>query len=107
MSFVIDTSIAACWLMPDEHHPIADAAQRRIIHEPAMTPVLWWYELRNIMLVNERRGRLDKAKTDRLQEGIGLRRMTPPIWNWPYAKGIRWRRLMRSSRLLHVQKRSH
>jgi hypothetical protein len=38
MSFVIDASIAACWLMPDEHHPIADAAQRRIIHEPAMTP---------------------------------------------------------------------
>jgi len=68
MSFVIDASVAACWLIPDEHHPIADAAQKRIIYEPAVTPVLRWYELRNIMLVNERRGRLDRARADRALE---------------------------------------
>jgi predicted nucleic acid-binding protein len=68
MPFVINASVAACWLMPDEHHPIADAAQRRIEHESAVTPVLWWYELRNIMLVNERRGRLDQARSARALE---------------------------------------
>jgi predicted nucleic acid-binding protein len=65
MPFVIDASVAACWLMPDERHPIADAAHKRIIHDPAVTPVLWWYELCNMMIVNERRGRLDSAKTAR------------------------------------------
>jgi len=65
MPFVIDASVAACWLMPDERHPVAEAAHKRITHDPAVTPVLWWYELCNIMIVNERRGRLDSAKTAR------------------------------------------
>jgi predicted nucleic acid-binding protein len=66
MPFVVDTSVAVCWFMPDERHPIADAAFRRIIDDPAVTPVLWWYELRNVLIVNERRGRLDNAKTARV-----------------------------------------
>jgi predicted nucleic acid-binding protein len=74
MPFVIDASVAICWLMPDEHHPIADAARKRITHDSAVTPVLWWYELRNIMIVNERRGRLDSAKTAR---ALGLLRELP------------------------------
>jgi predicted nucleic acid-binding protein len=65
MPFVVDASVAACWLMPDERHPIADIAYERIIHDPAAAPGLWWYELRNMMIVNERRGRLDSAKTTR------------------------------------------
>jgi predicted nucleic acid-binding protein len=66
MPFVVDTSVAVCWFMPDERHPIADAAFRRIIDDPAVTPVLWWYELRNVLIVNERRERLDNAKTARV-----------------------------------------
>jgi predicted nucleic acid-binding protein len=65
MPFVVDASVAACWLMPDERHPLADAAYARIASDPAITPVLWWFELRNLLLVNERRGRLDSAKTAR------------------------------------------
>jgi predicted nucleic acid-binding protein len=65
MPFVIDASVAACWLMPDERHPAADAAHKRITHDSAVTRTLWWYELRNIMIVNERRGRLGSAKTAR------------------------------------------
>ena len=63
MPFVVDASIAACWLMPDERHPIAEAAYKRIAREPAIVPALWWFELRNLLIVNERRGRLDSAKT--------------------------------------------
>jgi predicted nucleic acid-binding protein len=65
MPFVVDASVAACWLMPDERHPLADAAYARIAGDPAITPVLWRFELRNLLLVNERRGRLDSAKTAR------------------------------------------
>jgi predicted nucleic acid-binding protein len=63
MPFVLDASVAACWLLPDEHHPAADAAYALIAHDRATAPGLWWYEIRNIFIINERRGRLDNAKT--------------------------------------------
>jgi predicted nucleic acid-binding protein len=66
MPFVVDASVAVCWFMPDERHPIADAALRKIRLDPAVTSVLWWYELRNVLIVNERRGRLDNARTARV-----------------------------------------
>jgi len=66
MPFVVDASVAACWFMPDERHPVADAAYRRIGLDPAVTPGLWWFELRNVLIVSERRGRLDSTKTARV-----------------------------------------
>jgi predicted nucleic acid-binding protein len=63
MPFVLDASVAACWLMPDERHAIAECAWSRLARDAALAPALWWYELRNILIVNERRGRLDSAKT--------------------------------------------
>ena len=66
MPFVVDASVAAYWLMPDERHPVAEAAYKRIAQDPAVTPGLWWYELRNVLMVNERSGRLDNEKTARV-----------------------------------------
>lgn len=63
MPFVVDASVAACWFMPDERHPAAEAAYRRIARDSAVAPVLWWYELRNMLIVSERRGRLESSKT--------------------------------------------
>jgi predicted nucleic acid-binding protein len=63
MPFVVDASVVACWLLPDERHPIAAAANRRIASDPAIAPALLWFELRNLLIVNERRGRLDADKT--------------------------------------------
>ena len=65
MPFVIDASVAVCWLLPDERHIVAEAAYERISRDSALAPVLWRYELRNMLIVNERRGRLDSAKTAR------------------------------------------
>jgi predicted nucleic acid-binding protein len=66
MPFVVDASVAVCWFMPNERHPIADAGFQRIRLDPAVTSVLWWYELRNVLIVNERRGRLDNARAARV-----------------------------------------
>jgi predicted nucleic acid-binding protein len=63
MPFVVDASVVACWLLPDERHPIAAAAYTRIAVDSAVVPALLWFELRNLLIVNERRGRLDPAKT--------------------------------------------
>ncbi|WP_158810070.1 type II toxin-antitoxin system VapC family toxin [Beijerinckia sp. L45] len=62
-AFVVDASIAACWLLPDERHPVAEAAYDLIRTTSAVAPSLWWFELRNMFVINERRGRIDIQKT--------------------------------------------
>ena len=49
------------WCLADENHPLAEQAMRHVIEEGAVAPGIWWYELRNALLMNERRGRLDAA----------------------------------------------
>ncbi len=58
MAFVLDASIVAVWALADESSPVAELAQSRLKYESAMAPSLWWYEVRNLPIVNERRKRL-------------------------------------------------
>jgi predicted nucleic acid-binding protein len=61
MTFVIDASIAACWVFRDEEHHLADLALRRLAEEDAIAPSLWWFELRNVLIANERRKRITQS----------------------------------------------
>ena len=61
MAFVLDASIAGCWAFDDEDHPTAFAALERLRTDDAMAPSLLWFEVRNLLLANERRGRIDEA----------------------------------------------
>jgi len=63
MPFVLDASIAVCWAFEDEDHPIAALALERMRTDEALVPSLWWFEVRNTLIVNERRGRLAEADT--------------------------------------------
>ncbi|MGH7121264.1 MAG: type II toxin-antitoxin system VapC family toxin [Acetobacteraceae bacterium] len=63
MTFVLDASVAACWAFDDEGHPVAALALERIRLDEATAPSLWWFEVRNTLIVNERRGRLSQADT--------------------------------------------
>ena len=60
---VIDSSVAVCWSMPDESSPIADAALE-VARRGIVVPALFFYELRNTLIVNERRGRIDLVWTE-------------------------------------------
>ena len=60
MAFVPDASVAAAWLLPDEEAALADPALERLAGETACVPVLFWYELRNVLLSAEHRGRIDE-----------------------------------------------
>jgi predicted nucleic acid-binding protein len=64
MPFVVDASVAASWFLPDERSPEADATYALLSSDFAMVPSLWWYEIRNIFVVNERRGRINPDQTD-------------------------------------------
>lgn len=63
MPFVLDASVAVCWLFADEDHPNATEALERIRTDEALVPSIWWFEVRNTLLVNERRGRLTETDT--------------------------------------------
>jgi predicted nucleic acid-binding protein len=63
MRFVLDASVTASWAFHDEDHPIASAALERIRTDEAIAPSLWRFEVRNTLIVGERRGRLTAAHT--------------------------------------------
>jgi predicted nucleic acid-binding protein len=63
MPFVLDASITACWAFADEDHPDAALALERIRGDEARVPALWWFEVRNTLIVSERRGRLTETDT--------------------------------------------
>ena len=71
MPFVLDTSAAATWCFPDEQARAADRAFDRLTTEEAVVPHLWWFEIRNVLIVNERRGRLTAADTTAFLRDLG------------------------------------
>ena len=65
MAIVVDVSIAAAWCFPDEQ---ASAAERVLDNLPRLggvVPGIFRYEMRNVLIVNERRGRIDQAGSAR------------------------------------------
>ena len=70
MPFVIDSSVAACWAFDDEDHPAAAKSLERLRSDEARVPSLWWFEIRNVLIVNERRGRLSEANVAAFLHGV-------------------------------------
>ena len=60
MTIVIDASIAATWCFRDRPGTAeADEVMARVHDEPAIVPDLFWHEIRNVLVVAERKGRID------------------------------------------------
>jgi predicted nucleic acid-binding protein len=75
MPFVVDASVAANWLLPDEE-PEALAAWRRIASDPALVPQQWWFEVRNVLLTAERRQRISEQSTPHILHQLSRLRIT-------------------------------
>lgn len=60
MSFVLDNSVALAWCFKDERTPLSIALLDRVTLEGAVAPQLWPLEALNVLLVAERRGRIDR-----------------------------------------------
>ena len=71
MPFVVDASMAGSWCFDDEQSPSADAAMDRLCNDEAMVPSIWWFEIRNILIVNEWRGRIERADADAFLADLG------------------------------------
>jgi len=63
MPFVLDASIAASWafLEGDQN---AELAFETLLADSAIAPWLWWYEVRNLLIVSERHRRRSPADTE-------------------------------------------
>jgi predicted nucleic acid-binding protein len=77
MAFVLDASITACWAFQDEDHPDASLAFLQMSAEEAVVPCLWWFEVRNILVVNERRRRIAESDTARFLLNLSRLRIRP------------------------------
>jgi predicted nucleic acid-binding protein len=69
MSFIIDASVVIAWAFK-EQHATAERALARIQAEEAIVPALWWYELRNVLVLGERQKRLTERETARFLRDI-------------------------------------
>ena len=60
-TLILDASVAVAWLLEDEPDPLAAATLDRVRQDGAVVPQLWHYEVRNALLVAQRRGRLPEG----------------------------------------------
>ena len=68
MTLIVDASALIGWVMPDETGLDLGAA---LAEEDALiAPWLLWVELRNILLVSERRGRLSVGMAEQIVEAV-------------------------------------
>ena len=58
---VIDASVAAAWCFPDEPVAAAERALEDLSRHGGVVPAIFRYEIRNTLIVSERRGRIDRA----------------------------------------------
>jgi predicted nucleic acid-binding protein len=63
MTFILDASVTISWYLAEEAAPIGRRAFAQLGAAGAEAPILWWFDVRNALVVNERRGRLDAAAT--------------------------------------------
>ena len=59
---VVDASVAAAWLLPDEATAMTEAALAATATMAVWVPALWQLEIGNLLLVAQRRRRIDDAK---------------------------------------------
>jgi len=65
MPIVVDCSVAAAWALADERTPWTSASLQAATMDGAIVPSLFWFEIRNVLIVNERRGRIDATQITR------------------------------------------
>lgn len=70
MMLVIDASVAIAWASPDENDSFADEAMRLAVEHGAAVPTLWPLEVANILVVNERRGRLTAGEAKEIMDDL-------------------------------------
>jgi predicted nucleic acid-binding protein len=70
MAIVVDCSVAAAWALADERTAWTSSALNSATEEGAVVPGLFWYEIRNLLVINERRKRIEPSQSAQFLRGI-------------------------------------
>lgn len=76
-SLVLDCSIAMSWCFEDEFDNYSEVILNSLNKSKALVPILWNLEITNVLLVAEKRKRLNKADSTRFIDLLG----SLPIYN--------------------------
>ena len=85
MNLVLDASTTIAWAL-NESCRLAAQTWERMKHDRALVPTLWRFELRNALVVNERRGRITGQQTARLLRNV--ERLAITIDSTPHESGV-------------------
>lgn len=66
MPFVLDSSVALAWVLPDEANPTLDYLCDRLTDDVALVPPVWPLEIGNVLLIAVKRGRLTAKDVSQL-----------------------------------------
>ena len=74
---VVDNSVFLAWCLGDQEEPAATSAMEQVAERGGVVPRIWWYELHDALLMNERRGRITQQQVsdtlaDSLEMGISI-----------------------------------
>ena len=72
---VLDSSVSIAWVLGDERSARADAVLDQVMEIGGVAPALWWVEVRNVLVIAERKGRLtqeDTATAVRAIDALGV-----------------------------------
>ena len=72
MSLVVDASILAAWFLDEESDPRVEAAFDTVARIETRAPSLLYYEIRNALLVSERRNRITEAMSAAFLRSLAL-----------------------------------
>lgn len=64
-AFVVDASVSLSWCFEDEASDASDALLHRLGAGGGIVPVIWEYEVTNVLAIAERRGRITEAEAAR------------------------------------------
>jgi predicted nucleic acid-binding protein len=72
LSFVVDASILAAWFLNEKSDPRVEAAFDTVTRVETRAPIILYYELRNALLVSERRNRITEAMSAAFLRDLAL-----------------------------------
>jgi predicted nucleic acid-binding protein len=63
VAFVLDASVTVAWGLEGKDDAVADLVLQQMSFESAHVPEIWWFEVGNVLLINERRRRISEKDT--------------------------------------------
>lgn len=86
MTLVVDASVTLCWFFAAQSCQLADNALIAARTSSILVPTLWWYEVRNILIVHERKRKIREADSKGFLDDLA--RLTIQIDHAPNEKAV-------------------